>query len=218
LMDPLGLWVAAALTLLVYSYLFADNPLYRLVEHLFIAVALGYAAVVTFHTILGPRLIQPLIEDPSGNWHLIVPLILGVLLLSKASPSFSWLGSASVAYLFGVGVALGIGGALAGSILPQVGDTMISLWPDDAGGWGNWVNQIMIAVGTLATLAYFYFTWGVGEADGVGRRGVSRWVASIGRYVIMLTFGAIFANTIMARVSLLVGRINFLLGDWLNLL
>jgi hypothetical protein len=76
----------------------------------------------------------------------------------------------------------------------------------------------MIAVGTLATLAYFYFTWGVGEADGVGRRGVARWVASIGRYVIMLTFGAIFANTIMSRVSLLVGRINFLLGDWLNLL
>ena len=174
--------------------------------------------MVTFHTILGPRLIQPLIEDPSGNWHLIVPLVLGILLLSKASPSFSWLGSASVGYLFGVGVALGIGGALAGSILPQIGDTIISLWPDDAGGWGNWVNQIVIAVGTLATLAYFYFTWGVGEDNGVERRGVARWVASIGRYVIMVTFGAIFANTIMARVSLLVGRINFLLGDWLNLL
>ena len=33
----------------------------------------------------------------------------------------------------------------------------------------------------------------------------------------MISFGASFGYTVMARVSLLLGRFQFLLGDWLHL-
>jgi hypothetical protein len=33
----------------------------------------------------------------------------------------------------------------------------------------------------------------------------------------MFAFGAIFGSTIMARMSLLIGRVYFLLHDWLNI-
>jgi hypothetical protein len=37
-------------------------------------------------------------------------------------------------------------------------------------------------------------------------------------YYMMVFFGATFGYTVMSRVSLLIGRMEFLLGDWLGLL
>jgi hypothetical protein len=34
----------------------------------------------------------------------------------------------------------------------------------------------------------------------------------------MVAFGAAFGYTVMARISLLIGRMQFLLGDWLHLM
>jgi hypothetical protein len=34
----------------------------------------------------------------------------------------------------------------------------------------------------------------------------------------MITFGASFGYTVMSRMSLLIGRIDFLFGDWLGMI
>jgi hypothetical protein len=34
----------------------------------------------------------------------------------------------------------------------------------------------------------------------------------------MITFGAAFGYTVMGRMSLLIGRLDFLLADWLHLI
>ncbi|MFQ5886612.1 MAG: hypothetical protein ACE5II_05205, partial [Anaerolineae bacterium] len=79
--ELLGTWVAALLTLMVFSYLVSDNPLYRLAEHLFVGSALGYAIVVAIQDVLLPRL-STLARDPVTYWHLFIPLLLGLLLLA----------------------------------------------------------------------------------------------------------------------------------------
>ena len=101
LLDLAGTLVAIVLTLFVFSYLLGDNVLFRLAEHIFIGVAVGYAVVMAFHSVLGPKLLTPLVQFlGAGNWGgvvlLAVPLILGLLLLTKPFKRLSWLGSLSV--------------------------------------------------------------------------------------------------------------------------
>lgn len=94
LLDTVGTWLAVVLTLIVFSYLLGDNVLYRWAEHLFVGAALGYAGVVTFHHILVPRLLNPLLQAlEAGEGErialLLVPLVLGLLLFAKSSKRFS---------------------------------------------------------------------------------------------------------------------------------
>ncbi|MGB3905416.1 MAG: hypothetical protein WBB22_10870 [Anaerolineae bacterium] len=207
-------WIAAILTLIVYSYLLADNPLYRLAEHLFVGSSVGYAAVVILHNILRPRLLEPLAQDAGVSWPYVIPLLLGLLLLTKARTTIAWLGNSSLAFLFGVGAALAIGGALLGSFLPQIQASWVSIWPATAGSVELAVDNVCLTVGTIGTLAYFYFTMGSGRGP---RNALIRFWATVGKWVMLITFGAIFGNRIMGYVSLLIERAYFLLGDWLGL-
>jgi len=220
--ETFGTWVAALLTLMVYSYLLGDNPLFRLAEHLFVGSAVAYAAVVAFHSVLNTQLFLPLAHDFQANWPLLIPALLGLLLLTKARASVAWVGNSAVAFLFGVGAALAIGGALSGTLLPQVQATLVSLSPPQLGegllGWAWAADNLILVVGTIAVLLYFTFNVSRDNLLARIRAGFLRPWAALGRWVIMITFGAIFANTVMARVSLLIGRVQFLLGDWLQLL
>lgn len=204
--DLIWVWIAAFLTMMVYSYLLGDNPLYRLAEHVFIGSSVAYAVVVVMHGVLGPMLIVPLANGAIGERVLaLVPLGLGLLLWTKLKTSWAWLGNFSVAFLLGVGAALAIGGALFGSILPQVRATVQAV---DLSGLGS---GLIVVIGTLSTLMYFHFAAGArGGLSGIGTGFVRAW-ARLGRWFIVIAFGAIFANTVMARISLLIGRVQFLL-------
>lgn len=209
----LGTWLAALLTIIVYSYLLGDNPLYRLAEHLFVGSAVGYAAVVAWHSVLMPRLIIPLLQDPCRNWPLFIPLALGLLLLTRVKASWAWLGNSTMAFILSVGVAVAIGGALFGSLFPQIQATIVSLNPVHYPHrwWVGAIDSLIIVVGTISTLLYFYFTAGGESKLARVRVGFIKVWANVGRLFILVTFGAIFANTVMARLSLLIGRVRFLM-------
>src|SRR5512141_2709771 len=127
-MDTIGIWAGAILTLLVFSYLLGDTPLFRLAQAIFVGVAIGYGLNVAVQLILIPQLVDKLVT-PNPSWIYFVPLTLGVLLLLKVRTAWSSFGNISVAYLFGVGAALAIGGALTGALVPAVQATIVSLTP-----------------------------------------------------------------------------------------
>ena len=58
----LGIWLAALLTLFVFSFLYKDNPLYKFAEHLFVGVSAGYYIVLNFWTVVIPNLWDPLVR------------------------------------------------------------------------------------------------------------------------------------------------------------
>jgi len=210
--EGLGISVAAILTLVVYSYLLGDNLLFRMAEHLFVGVAVAYAAVVAYHSVLLPKVIIPLLTAPQDNLILGVPLILGLLLLAYVIPPLRGLSAIPLAFVTGVGAALAIGGAVTGSLLPQMQATMLPLNPEP--GSQRWANNLVIVVGTICSLLYFYFT---ARPESPGGR-LLRGLGAIGRWVLIITLGAVFGNLVMSRVSLLIGRVQFLLGDWLHLI
>jgi hypothetical protein len=44
---------------------------------------------------------------------------------------------------------------------------------------------------------------------------VTRRISRVGIWFLMISFGAAFGFTVMGRVALLIGRINFLIYDWI---
>jgi hypothetical protein len=229
-----GTWVAFILTLMVYCYLGKDIPflhfLYRVAAYAFIGVALGYAAIMAWHGVLVPRLWLRL---EGGQWWYIVPLVLCLLLLSRVRRAWTGLGSVTLAFIFGVGAALAIGGGIAGTLLPQVRATFVSLNPADYEGIATYegnapalyvLNAAIVVLGTITALMYTYFateTRSLGpDRPSLRRVGTIvariwhqavRLTAGFGRVFIMCTFGALFATAAISRFSLLVDRVRFLL-------
>ncbi len=216
-MDIIGPIIAAILTIMVFSYIFGDNPLFKLASHIFIGVAVGYATIVIWYEVFAPAI-------SSGNIISVLPaLFLCLLLIFKIRPTqgkiANVLGSIALAFVLGVGVALAIGGAIFGTLWPQVSAmATLSLNPNHYPNTENevglviWLNNIIIVLGTIGT--FFYFTFAVRAHGFLGglREGFVRFWAGMGRLMIIFTLGALFANTVSSRVALLISRLQFLSG------
>ncbi len=218
-----GTWVAFALTLMVYCYLGKEIPflhaIYRIAVYVFVGVALGYGAIMAWHGVLVPRLLRQL---GRGEWFYLVPLVFCLLLLSRVRESWRGAGSLTIAFLFGVGTALAVGGALVGTLIPQVRATFVSLNPAHyqavATEEGTLpvsyaLDALLVVLGTISTLLYFYFTTTSrgGQRLARARDGMVQLAAGFGKVFIMFTFGALFASAAISRIALLIDRIRFLI-------
>lgn len=222
-----GLWLAASLTLMAFTYLIGDNPLYRMVEHLLVGVGAAYALIMAVHGVLLPQLIRPLAQAEGRGYALLPALLLGLLLLFRGSGrSGSW-SMLAVAFLVGATAGLGLSGALKGTLVPQAltlaglavtglgaegGGLVSPVASEVAGGVG--AAAVGVA-GSLATLLYFHMAEG-GPWPLPPR--VWRAVRGAGYLLLMGALGAVFAATAGSRFALLIARLDFLLGDWLHLL
>jgi hypothetical protein len=205
--------VGLLLTLMVFSYLIGDNPLFRIAVYLFIGVASGYAATVVWHYVLAPRLFQTL---GSFNPLAIIPLILGLSLLTKLVPRISWIGSFAMAILVGVGAAAAVGGALIGTLLPQAQAAIDGFDFRSAGGGTNAFLQLaeggVMFLGTVFTLASFHFSAGR-AADGAPKRNrIIEGIAWVGRIFIAITLGALFAGVYVSALTAMIERLSFILN------
>lgn len=212
--DTIGVWVGALLTLLVFSYLLKDTFLFRVAQAILVGVAIGYATVVAVLVVLIPRLATPLFTNLDNAWHLFIPLALGLLLFAKLRASWSPLGNTSIAFLFGVGSALAIGGALSGTLIPQILATIVSLSPSQ--GIVTMISNILLVVGTIGSFLSFRFIVPNQPRPAIRAfDNIARGWGYFGRWFILIAFGAIFADTAVSRISILISRVYFLLHDWL---
>lgn len=211
-----GTIVAAVLTFMAWSYLLGDNPAFRVAEYLFVGTAVGYAVVVAWFNVVQPALFGAV--APQSPALAAVPLIFCLLLMARIRPAWSGVGGITVGFLVGVGAALAVGGALFGTLQPQILATArLSLDPADYGDTQPvlastffWQN-LAVLVGTIGTFFYFTFnTQPQGPLAGF-REAFTRFWSGMGRWVIMITLGALFANTAMSRFALLIDRVRWLL-------
>jgi hypothetical protein len=205
-------WTLAGLllTLMVFSYVFGDNVLFRIAVYLFVGVTAGYVLVITVYNSLLPRLIWPLITGSLLERILsLIPLILGILFLGKLVPRFSNVGSIPMAYLVGAGAAVTIGGAVLGTLAGQVAGTINAFnLRGSANPLGALISGIVVLVGAICTLVYFQFS-ATSRGNLPARRGsVVEFMAQIGQVFIAITLGALFAGVYAAAVSALIERLD----------
>ena len=210
--EIISAFVGLILTLMVFSYLIGDNPLFRIAVYLFIGVASGYAATVIVYSVLLPRLSLFQTNDLNQLLLAVIPLLLGVSLLAKFSPRISWIGSFGMAVLVGVGAATAIGGALIGTLVPQLQAAIDAFDLRAAGGGANAVFRLVegtvMFFGTVLTLASFHFS-ASRAADGTPRRHpLLETVAWIGRIFVAITLGVLFAGVYMAALTAMIERLT----------
>jgi hypothetical protein len=236
-----GVWAAAILTLCVFSFLWRDNPAYKLAESVVIGVSAGYWMVVALWDTLVPKLVgalapawtkanlMPSFDAVGVDWWALVPLGLGLLLLCRLSARASWLGVFPLAFIVGTFAGLKFVQYVEADLVAQVATMFdplvvvkhqaalgadaatIAASPIDwAGSVGGSLAAILIFVGVLSVLAYFFFS-----AEHKGALGRT---AKVGVWYLMITFGASFGFTVMGRIALLAARFEFVFDDWLWLI
>lgn len=202
--DP-WIWIGAFLTLAIFSFLYKDNPLYRFAEHLFVGVANGYYIALYWHNSLRPNLFEPLGQ---GQLIYLVPLLLGLMYFTRFIPKIAWLVRIPIGFMLGWSAGVSIPAEFQARVLKQLEGTVVT--PNNFANTLNGVWALIIMFGVICTLVYFFFSR--------EHKGILGPVSRLGIIFIMIGFGASFGYTVMARVSLLIGRIQFLLGTWLGLI
>ncbi len=206
--DP-WVWIAAIMTLAIFSFLYKENWFYRIAEHLFVGMSAGYAMARAWNNALVPNLFNPLFADFGRNWPLLIPALIGLLYIFRFVPKFSHLILIPIAVGLGLGSGLSIAPTIQTDIIKQMQSAIADASNVSAGGWGlAW--GILSFIGVLTTLSYFFFSR--------EHKGALKVSASIGIWFLMVGFGASFGNTVMGRVSLLIGRVQFLLTDWIHVI
>lgn len=204
--ETLGIWLGAFFTLCILSFLYKDNPFYKLAEHVFVGISAGYGVALEYQNVFLPNLWNPLTKE--GKLIMLVPFFLGVLLFTRFVSRISWLSRWSIGLLIGIYSGIAIIGFGSGDLVAQIHGNLLPLW----GGnnlltlFNNWI----LTVGLITCLIYFFFS-----KEHKGSFGI---LARVGIYFLMLSFGASFGYTVMSRMSLLIGRFYFLYGDWLHIL
>ena len=227
-MEVFGIWVAAFLTLCIYSFLYRDNPFYRFSEHLFVGISVGYGIVIAIHQGVIPLAWDPLSEAVTALWteitgettpetrntlwglFKIIPIAIGLLFFARLSPRHTWLIRYPIAILIGFGAGVAIPNVLQANIFAQTRGTIEPFATINAGTLSAWdiFGAVLMVVGVICTLTYFFFS--------MEHRGPINWLSKIGIAFLMIGFGAAFGNTVMGRLALMIHRVGFLIYDWLG--
>lgn len=216
LADQIGLWVAAFLTLAIYSFLYGDNPVYKFAEHLFVGISAGYGVIILYYAAVLHDMIYPLfrpakVNMEAPNYWIIIPIILGLMILTLFSRRWAWMYRYPIGFIMGFGAGVSIPSAIQAIIIKQLSATVRPVVDMTVGhgfeakAWTSFSNILLVG-GLLCTLSYFYFS--------LERRGALKATSKMGMWFLMVAFGAAFGNTVMARMTLLIGRVEFLRFKW----
>ena len=219
------LWTtfAAFVTLATFSFLYKDNPFYKIAEHLVVGVSTGYFTIILWHNGLVPNLFQRL-ED--GSWYLlwldsskpwyIIPAILGVLMWTRFSKKYSWVSRWPIAMYIGISTGIAIPVEMSARVNKQLYATMSQFDWVNFFGHGSFnlldvtsgLSQLIIFAGAISALIYFFFS--------KAHTGLFGGVATFGIWILMIGFGASFGFTVMARISLFINRMQFIDQNWIQ--
>jgi hypothetical protein len=198
--EMLGTLMAATFTLMVFSFFYKENKAYRFAEHVFIGLAVAHTTVISckyvYDTALTPMM--------NGQVIWILPLLVGLLYCFFFSKKYFWVYRIPVSTVVGTGIGLAMAGLMRSQFIDQIVAT-IAL-PNAKAAWisaSHPINAAIVAIGVIGTLVFFIFT--------KEQKGLLLYVSHIGRWIMMVAFGAAFGFTVMARMSLLIGRMQFLL-------
>lgn len=205
-MEELGVWVGFVLTLMVYSYIIHDNFLYRLAVYVFVGLTAGYVAIITVESVLIPWFdVTVATGEPANIGFGLVPVLLGVLLLFKTSPSLGRWGNLAMAILVGVGAGVALVGALVGSLIPLAVETA------EAGSSGL-LDAVLIFIGVASSLVYFQYVARRNPEGQIERPRMIRAISTVGQVFITVTLGVLYAAAILTSLTIFSERIGFMLG------
>lgn len=195
---PFGTILAAFLMICIYTFLYKENPVYRIAEHAMVGAAAGYYFITNLNFIMksgvGPAL--------SGRPHYFLALALGSLLFTNLIPKYAWLSRYALALITGSGIALAVSTVIITNAIRQVEGAVAPILT--ASSAGDWINVIVSVLITMTVVYYFTYT------SKVRPKKLDK-LQFIGRLGLMVSFGVGYGQTTSYRLNLIIGRVDALL-------
>lgn len=201
------IWMSVLFTLMMLSFLFKDNPLYKLGENTFLGISLGYGWVRSWEIVVVPFLIRPMkdayLDFQPYDLTLILWLIMGSTMFFRFSRTKAWVANYYFAFVFAYVAGYEIpvqvqnlfvqGSNMMKPLFEQPSFFEISKW-------------FVIIFGTFSGLMYFFFS--------KPHKGILGKTARVGILILMINFGASFGATVMGRIALFIGRAQVIADNY----
>lgn len=204
--NDLGTIIALVLTIAVFSGFFKSNPVYRFAESLFIGVSAGYFAVIWYFSIIKPAYKSAL----NGDLLILIPLLAGLLLFipSNSEAAYSKLRFLPAAFIVIVTTAINIPVYFSAFIQEMIRSSIIPLLSFDESGnlqTDKTVNAILSIVCVTSVIMFLVARY----------KNSNRFInttGEIGRFFILVAIGSAFAYTLISRLILFMGKIEFIIN------
>ncbi|MHC4914841.1 MAG: hypothetical protein ACYTGB_05060 [Planctomycetota bacterium] len=216
-----GILVGGICVLAIYSFLYKENPFYRFFEHVYIGIATAYWSVWYIKAFIWPDFLRKslgidvMLDTPWKTFDarellMFIPFIFGCGILFMLSRKHNWIARIVI------GAGLGMAGGLAfkgtfADMFPRLVNSFrpLAAFYPQSGGWDvrTTLENFLFLVTLVCVMTYFFFSF---EHD----KPFIKQASITGRYLMMVTFGAFFGATVMARMALLIDRLQFLTQDW----
>lgn len=224
-LDYFNIILAGFSTLAIYSFLYKENILYRSFEHIFIGVATAWGIVKTLEDFLWPRIYKSMfgydiLYLPDGtqlgeyqSWYLwyIIPALFSLLYYSMYSKKYHHLAQLVISFQLGCAGGFAFKGTFV-ELMPQIFDSFRPIYFSSELTREAIIlslSNIFFLFTLLSAFMYFFFTFKSSESKTIQR------ISTTGRLLMMACFGATFGSTMMARMALLVERLDFLSNTWI---
>lgn len=191
-------YLAFFFTLCIFSLvLYKDNKFFRLAETVLVGITAANGIVLNYHNYLRPTVLTDI--GKNGKLWYVIPILVGLLIYARFVRPISWWSRIPMGLWLGIGTGY-IFSRTPGVFISQIQATFMSL---------NKVNNIVFVIGVVTVLAYFFFTVPIDK-------GPMKAITGVGKVFLLVGFGAAFANTVMSRISVLLGRMQFIIQDILR--
>ena len=174
-----------------------DSPWFAFAEHAFVGTAIGLSVVVAtdylFRTVF-PRIIS----DPIGNWPTGISIILGLMMILRVHRGTVHLARIPITFATAAGIAVSVRATIFSGIITQIQATILPL----LGLQSLWdvIFNLSIILSVLLVFTFYFYT--------TEMKGPLKQANSLGRYILYLAFGVLFAQTYMGRLGLLLGHLQ----------
>ncbi len=211
LASMLGIYVYAFYALAAYSLTYRDNSFFKFAEHSYLALAVGYSGAVAYGYVRRTA-IDPILAGK--DLLSIIPVVVGILFVFFFSKRFFYLYRFPIAVVTGAGMGLAMSGTIQAQFIQQITATIqLPLWvvhPVLGFQAMDTINNWLIIIMVLGTLAYFFFSI---PPESLFGKAMTK-LGIVGRWTMMIAFGSAFGNTVMTRMNLFIGVYKNLLRDY----
>ncbi len=223
-MENLEVLLAGVCTLGIYTFLIKENSIYRFFEHAFIGIATAWGLIAVSRDFLWARVFKSMLGFsqvilPDGTilqayqssmlWYLL-PAMFGLLYYTMFFERYRFLAQMVISFQLGCAGGIAFKGFFV-EFLPQLYDCFRSLYvvgEDGIFSMHDSLSNAFFIITFISAYSYFFFTFKISESP------IVRKINSLGRYLMMGCFGAYFGSTMMARMAVLVERLDFLISSW----
>lgn len=211
------LFFSFILTIMVFSYIFGDNPLFRIATYFFVGVTSAYVLILLIYQVIIPKLFAPLLASNNNQLFLnLIPLFLSSLLLFKLFNKRNQIGNIPLAILVGSGSAIILSSAFMGTLVPMIDMVSDSFSISTISG-SKFFGGLFMVLGVVSTLLFFQQSK-ISDASIKSERSKFFTILNyFGKFFIGVTLGSIFAGVIISTSIALIERLSFIFSFIYNI-